>query len=62
MHNSLILMLKSLYFYYKSDVGTNGGLAGIWTPVLTTFHSDFYTLILFSLVRTLLRNKQDNNA
>ena len=48
--------------FWYSDLKSNGGLAGDRTPVLTKIHPDFYILILFSLVRTLIRNKQDTNA
>ena len=38
-----------------------GGYGGNRTPVLTKNHSNFYMFISFSLVHTLLGNKQANN-
>ena len=59
--------LYSIYFLNEKsrileyDWNLNGGLEENRTPVLTTIHTDFYMFILFSLVHTLIGNKQAIN-
>lgn len=62
LYKNLLQNKKAASFFNKADVGTNGGLGEGRTRVQTAIHIAFYMFILFSLVRTLLGNKQANNA
>ena len=69
MHNFLILMLKSIYFYYKhyesmihiNDLQTqsNGGSDESRTRVQTSANFAFYILSLLIWSYKLLENKQN---
>ena len=61
LYKNLLQNKKAASFFNKADTGTNGGLGGGRTRVLTTIHTDFYMFILFSLVHTLICNKQAIN-
>ena len=66
MHTRFALKLEeTMQNTYKTIVydAYNGGYEeGSRIPVRTIIHTAFYMFILFSLVRTLLCNKQDNKA